>query len=181
MAEKQLTLEVSKKYLERWAGSYLKIYLNENGNSDIENIFISNSDEDKILKIDLKTAYKSLTLYDIQNRKSLGIITAQVKTHTPNNINHYYHSQELENNDYFIFYEKPFSEELILENNYANDQNALYNSLQGSCIHIISTEKIKELSLDPNNDINDRGSNGKFYVIPDSVIQEHSNRTFVII
>lgn len=179
MAEKQLTLEVSKRYLERWVGSYFKIYLYEN-ETYVDNIFISDADEDKILKIDLKNVYRSLTQNDIINRKSLGIITAQVKTHTPNNINHYYHSQELEANDYFIFYEKPFSEELILENNFINDQNALFNYLQGSCIYIISTEKIKQLSKDPNNDINDRGSNGKFYVIPDKILQEYS-KTFVII
>lgn len=177
MAEpkKPFTLALSKQYLEPFAGCLFADYLGLNRN----NIVITNDDsvEDKILKVDLKNTNKVLSIDDIKNRKNLNIITGQVKTHEPEN-NYLYHPEELENNDYFIFYEKEFDEEYI-KNNLRDslglfDSGNIINYINNTNIYVISSDKIKELKENPVNGINDRGSHGEYYVIPEDTIKKYA-------
>ena len=188
--KKPYTLKISKLKLEPLGSLYFHKYLNEIQQT-VDKIYVSKDDGnvDKVLKIDLiNTDNDDLTQEDIDNRKEKGLITGNVKTHESDNSKSFsFHLEEIKNNDYFIFLEKTIDEDQIKNNHFIEKELGMTNFsgitineyLQGSNVHIIATADIIKLSRDPKNNINDRNSNGKFFVIPLDCVKKNAH-TYVI-
>ena len=115
----------------------------------------SNKNQDMIGKIDI------LSIDDK--------IKIQTKTRQPGNDNYTVHTEgDFLNNDYIVFFECPFTDYLIKQNNWLNDFNSLYN-------YMCNIQNKLRFFIVPANVIRDNNTiMPKYYLISKDIVEIYS-------